>query len=45
MRYVITGGLEKDIHFTAIIESQEVEKNTAPTDPPPISYKEQKKEK
>ncbi len=45
MRYVITGGIEKDIHYTSIIENQDTEKKQAPVNPPPTLYKEQKKEK
>lgn len=45
MKYLVTGGKEKDLHYTIIIENEDSEKAEAPTDPPPAQYKEQKKEK
>lgn len=45
MKYLVTGGKEKDLHYTIIMENQDVDKKDAPIDPPPAQYKEQKKEK
>jgi hypothetical protein len=45
MKYLVTGGKEKDLHYTIIIENQDADKKEAPADPPPAQYKEQKKEK
>jgi hypothetical protein len=45
MKYKVTGGIEKDLHYTLIIEDLDNEKQEAPINPPPAQYKEEKKAK